>query len=123
MPPDPPNWLCPPTLKMKLTPLLGAETGGNWEKDNGAIAPPSGQGVIRQSPPAGAGDRYVRYVRCVGFVRYVHFVRYVCCVCTESVVSTQAAPDVRIGGGQWRRAPKIRSKLANLGGLGKFFFF
>ena len=24
-----------------------------------------------------------------------------------------AAPDVRIGGGQWRRAPKIRSKLVN----------
>ena len=26
---------------------------------------------------------------------------------------TQAAPDVRIGGGQWRRAPKIWSKLGN----------
>ena len=41
--------------------------------------------------------------------------------------SAQAAPDVRIGGGQRRHAPKIRSKLTNLGGLGacpqKIFFF
>ena len=26
---------------------------------------------------------------------------------------SQAAPDVRIGGGQWKRAPKIQSKLVN----------
>ena len=32
----------------------------------------------------------------------------------------QAAPDVRIGGGQRQRALKIWSKLANLGGLGAF---
>ena len=38
---------------------------------------------------------------------------------------TQAAPDVRIGRGQRRRAPKIRSKLGVSGGMppGKFFFF
>ena len=36
----------------------------------------------------------------------------------------QAAPDVCIGGGQRRRAPKIRSKLGGSGGmpLGNFFF-
>ena len=36
----------------------------------------------------------------------------------------QAAPDVRIGGGQRRRAPKNRSKLGGSGGMppGKFFF-
>ena len=39
----------------------------------------------------------------------------------------QAAPDVRIGGGQRRRAPKIWRKLVDYGGLGacplgKFFF-
>ena len=35
----------------------------------------------------------------------------------------QAAPDVRIGGGQRRRAPKNRSKLGGSGGMppGKFF--
>ena len=38
--------------------------------------------------------------------------------------SPQAAPDVRIGGGQRRRAPKIWSKLAKSGGMPpvKFFF-
>ena len=41
-------------------------------------------------------------------------------------LSAQAAPDVRIGEGQRRRAPKILSKLAKFGGLeacplGNFF--
>ena len=42
---------------------------------------------------------------------FVHMCRLYTSICISS--RTQAAPDIRIGGGQRRRAPKIRSKLAN----------
>ena len=104
------KWLCPPTLKTKLTPLLGVETGAIRRDivgqslppgQGGDLAAPGGQVIAPVAPggrqgaiavprggerggdhsPAGAGDRYVCYVRHVRCVRYVRKVRYTRCVC------------------------------------------